>query len=187
MVRAIMAAAVVSGLAAVPSLAALSATGTVTETGTAGSGPSQTYTYSLSLTNTGDTTLGTYWYAWIPGQDYLTTSPTNITSPAGWQAIVTTGAAPDGFAIQWKANSAASYVPVGGTLSGFGYTGTDSPTFLAGPAPIFDHPPVTTTFVYSGAPFSDPGYRFVVSVVPEPATLGLFGVGGALALRRRRA
>ncbi len=35
---------------------------------------------------------------------------------------------------------------------------------MAGPSEFFDHPPVLESFVYGGAPFSDSGYEFVVSI-----------------------
>src|SRR5262245_42661065 len=77
-----------------------------------------TYRYSLDLQNTGTTTIGTFWYAWIPGEDFMATSPLNIVSPAGWNATITGGGANNGFAIQWTTNAP---IAAGTELSGFGF------------------------------------------------------------------
>jgi hypothetical protein len=164
-------------------LGAESATATLTaSTSAAGSH------YDAVLINTGTTTVGTFWFAWVPGKDFLPTSPLNITSPAGWQDIITHGSASDGYAIQWKATSAASDLAAGSSLSGFGFDSADTPTQLQGNSPFFPTFPVGTSFVYSGTPFSDAGFQFVAATVaaPEPASLGALGVGGLLLLRRRR-
>jgi hypothetical protein len=56
--------------------------------------------YSVTLDDTGSTTVGTFWFAWVPGKDFLDTQPTNITSPSGWQEVVTHGGSNDGYVIQ---------------------------------------------------------------------------------------
>ncbi len=122
-----------------------------------------TYQYSMTLTDTGTTTAGTFWFAWIPGQDYLLTSPLTISDPAGWTHIVTGGFAGDGFAIQWKATVASGDIQPGGSLSGFTFTTTDTPAYVSGNAKFQPTTPVLTGFIYSGAPFSDPGAQFVVA------------------------
>jgi hypothetical protein len=40
-----------------------------------------TFHYSLSLTDAGTTSIGTFWFAWVPGEDFMPTSPANILSP----------------------------------------------------------------------------------------------------------
>ena len=44
------------------------------------------FDYSITLTNSSASTvnLGTFWFAWVPGQDYLPTNPISETSPSGW-------------------------------------------------------------------------------------------------------
>src|SRR5450432_3365208 len=84
-----------------------------------------TYQYSATLNDTGSTTIGTFWFAWVPGEDFLDVSPTNIVTPAGWTALVTHVGAGDGYAIQYKATTAASYLQPGASLSGFGFTSTE--------------------------------------------------------------
>src|ERR1700678_1804042 len=64
-----------------------------------------TFAYTITLENTGATTIGTFWNAWVPGEDFMAVSPTNIISPTGWTANITNGGSDDGFAIQWVASS----------------------------------------------------------------------------------
>ena len=42
------------------------------------------YDYSITLNDTGTTTMGTFWFSWIPGTGFLSATPTDITSPTGW-------------------------------------------------------------------------------------------------------
>ena len=101
---------------------------------------------------------------------------------------VTHGGATDGYAIQFVAQSGTPLLAPGSSLSGFGFTSSESPTELAGDSSFYSHPPQTTSFVYSGTPFTNPSDQFVVSVssVPEPSSLvlGLFAIGMAVGYSR---
>ena len=119
-----------------------------------------TYHYKMTLNNIGTTNLGTYWFAWVPGEDFMPTSPTNISSPPSWTSQITFAGPGDGYAILWIASSPLA---PGGSLSGFEFDSTTTPQQMAGPSAFFDHPPVLESFVYEGAPLADPGYEFVVS------------------------
>ncbi len=149
--------------------------------------------YSLTLDDTGTTNLGTFWFAWVPGKDFMATAPSNIADPSGWSAITTHAGGADGFAIQWKAGAGALLAP-GQSLAGFMFDSATSPDQMMGDSVFFPGTPVTTTFVYSGAPFSDAGVEFLVepavSTVPEPSSLLLMSLGamGVVArFGRRRA
>jgi hypothetical protein len=135
-----------------------------------------TYNYTLTLYNGAGATgnIGSFWYAWVPGEFYLPTNPSGVSAPAGW-----TGAPfPFGGAssIQYSADSPADAILPGGSLS-FGFVSTDLPSVLAGNAPNHPGTPIGTSFVYSGGFFSDVGGQFVVQPVPEPSPLTLIGVG----------
>src|SRR4051794_41542655 len=56
-----------------------------------------TFRYTLDLNNTGTTTVGTLWYSWVPGEDFLPASPTNVVGPTGWTPTVRHEFANDGF------------------------------------------------------------------------------------------
>jgi hypothetical protein len=158
-----------SALLANPASAALLATATMTDSQIS---PGE-YQYDLTLNDVGTTTIGTFWFSWVPGINFMPATPTNLTAPAGWTDSLTTG---PGTAIQWLAGS--SLLSSGSSLTGFSFESTATPAQLAGfAAPPNQTFPVTTSFVYSGAPFSGAGYQFVPSVVPLPDTFGLLALG----------
>src|SRR5262245_3035638 len=114
-----------------------------------------TYQYSISLTDTGTTQIGTFWFSWLPGQGYLTDIP-SFTSPAGWSASITDGVPPaNGYSILW---SAATPLLPGQTLAGFTFTSTMTPAEVFGTSTIHPPTPVTTSTIYSGGIFSDAGF-----------------------------
>src|SRR5271157_586252 len=84
-------------LTVIPVRAQISATATVTSSVLNAS----TYHYDVVLKNTGTTTVGTFWFGWVPGVDYLPSAPVNVKSPANWNAAITHFSSADGYAIQW--------------------------------------------------------------------------------------
>ncbi|SRR5579883_2227107 len=83
-----------------------------------------TYHYKMTLTNTGTSNLGTYWFAWVPGEDFMPTSPTNISSPPSWTSTITFAGPGDGYAILWTAGTPLA---PGGSLSGFEFDSATTP------------------------------------------------------------
>jgi hypothetical protein len=135
------------------------------------------YTITLSNSSASTNSIGTFWFAWVPGKDFMATSPLSVTDPTGWTDHITHGGSTDGYAIQWVSSSLSDNVAIGGSLT-FQFTSADTPAQIAGNSQFYPTIPVETSFVYSGAPFSDAGFVFQVSSVPEPSTLTL----GILAL-----
>ena len=143
------------------------------------------YHYTVTLNNTGTTTIGTLWFAWIPGANFMATVPSSITSPAGWNSQVVGGAG--AASILWQAGSAGSRLAAGNTLTTFAFNSTSTPDQLAGFAVSSPSNHVTTSFIYSGAAFSDAGVQLTAAVVPVPSVAALAGLSVASLARRRRA
>jgi hypothetical protein len=176
--------AAASLLSASPSRADLSASAQVTATQLGGG----EYQYDVTLNDTGTTNVGTFWFSWVPGKDFMSVSPSGVLSPTGWVDAITHGGASDGYAIQWIDDGAA--LTSGNSLSGFQFDSPLTPAQLAAASPINSAFPTATSFVYIGKPFADPGSQFVASITPsatpEPGTLAITALGlGLLAIFRR--
>lgn len=147
-------------------LFAAGAAATVT-LGSSAPGPGNTtlYTYDVTLDDTGTGKIGTFWFAWTPGADYLASEPSTVTSPAGWSfQFQGSHNSADGTSILWTADTSSDAVQPGGSLPGFSFTTTDAPADIAGNARSHSGTPVTTSTVYSGtSPFSDAGLQFVAT------------------------
>jgi hypothetical protein len=151
-----------------------------------------TYQYDLTLSDTASssTNIGTLWYAWIPGKDYLTTKPNSatVTSPAGWTLnAITGGGAGDGYALRWYANSAGNQITPGTSLPGFSFESTDPPSTIFGDSTFYPTTPTSTFFTYSGdTAFSGTAVESVGTAVPEPASLAVIVPAIAMLSRRTR-
>ncbi len=143
--------------------AALSGTASITFTGT---GP---YQYFITLTNTGTGPIGTFWFAWVPGQNYLATSPTSVQDPTGWTHSITPPGG--GFAIEWVATTPLA----SGQTINFSFTSTDTPLQIAGNSLFFSHPKVTTTVLYAGQPLTGTAFQLIVQPIdfPTPPSLAI--------------
>jgi len=156
---------------------------------TPGAGNTWDYTMVISDASNATSPIGSFWYAWVPGQFYLPSSPSSATAATGWGATI----APSGsgqYSIQFIASSSAYYINPGSSLT-FHFVSTDTPSVLAGNAPNFPSTPIGTTVAYNAGLFSQYEDTFVVQSVPEPASaaLVLAGMGGlgAAGWRRRGA
>jgi len=153
------------------------ATGTLTETATsAGSN-----TFALTLQNTSTfASIQTFWFGWVPGEDFLDSSPSSVTTPAGWtDSIHGGGGGSDGYSIEFTTSTTP--LTAGSGLSGFGFTSADSLAQMAGNSTFYSGSAATTSVVNTGASESgNASVPFTVTVVPEPASAAL--IGGALFL-----
>lgn len=141
----------------------LSASGQLTSTGSGGA-----FHYTLVLSNSlaSTTNIETFWFAWLPGEDFMPANPTNIGNPSGWMDTITHGLYGDGYAIQFV-TSTAPLAP-GGSLT-FTFTSTTSPSIMAGNSSFGSRSPILTSFVYSGAPETGLSDEFTVESSTEPA------------------
>lgn len=139
-----------------------------------------TYTYTSVLVNTGTTTIGVFWFAWLPGQSFLPSPTISFIAPPGW-SVQAVGPEAGGYSALFTATT-----PIApGATASFGFTTPDPPSSVFGFAAAFPTTPVNTCFLYIGAPFGDPGVSVVsANNVPQsliPATsnvVELAWVGG---------
>ena len=136
-----------------------------------------TFDYSITLNDTGTTPIGTFWFAWdyVPDQDLMTSQPINVGSPIGWSAFVT-HLPGTGYGIEWIAGSGAA-LTAGNSLTGFTFSSPDTPAMLGGKSQIDPTFNTTSSFVYQGAAFADPGFNLV-------ATLACFRAGTRIRTER---
>jgi hypothetical protein len=150
------------------------------------------FNYTITLTNTsgtGNDSIATFWFAWVPGKDFLATDPLSVSPPSGWKDVITHGGATDGYAIQFDALATTNDLAPGGSLV-YSFTSADTPAELLGHSVFFTGFPVLTSFVYSLGPLKGDGAEFVVNgaSLPEPSSLvlGIVGAVGSLGCWRHR-
>jgi len=143
------------------------------------------FNYSITLNNAPGSTssIETFWFGWIPGEDFLPSRPTSVQTPSGWNYSIRGGPYSyygytynDGYSIEFTSSTAP--LPAGASLH-FGFVSSDSPSTMAGDSPIYPGTPIFTSYVYSGLG-AGVGSRFTVQV-PEPSALALLIVGSTIA------
>lgn len=143
------------------------------------------YDYSVTLNNLGSSTspIETFWFAWLPGADFLPSSPLSVQPPSGWSETITGGGPSDGYAIEFVTSTAP--LNPGGSLL-FEFQSSDTPAELAGDSPTHPGTPVGTSVLYAGGPFVGASQTLVVQSVPEPSGAGLLALGGLFWMMSRR-
>jgi hypothetical protein len=153
-----------------------------------------TFDYDILLNNdpSADNSILTFWFAWTDsGLDLLPSQPTVTGLPSGWNASVQGGpysyygyTYEDGYSIEF---TTSGYGMLPGDSLDFQFNSPDAPDALVADSPYYPGIPAATSFVYSGAPYSDAGSQFAVVPAPEPSSAGLLALGVAAGLAVRRA
>ena len=151
------------------------------------------FQYNIALTNTStDHTatgnIGTFWFSWVPGHDFMEAKPTNTTFPTGW-SVTPTGSnnTSDGNALEFIAGSGPLLTP--GNIDNFSFDSTEPLSQITGASSYTPFDNEATAFIYNGAAFGDAGDQITLTpvAVPEPVSTMLIAISGAgLLLRRRR-
>jgi hypothetical protein len=130
------------------------------------------YAYTLTLTNAPASTsdIGMFWFGWESGQaDFLSSEPTSIQTPAGWNATVEGGGAGDGYSVQFI--TFTTPLAPGSSVT-FTFDSTDSPRIMSEEAELFPGYPTLTSQVYSGHAADGLQEVFVAQLV-QPTSLGM--------------
>lgn len=161
----------ISKTAPITVLATAEATAKLTWTSTG-----TTFTYTLSLLNTGTKPIETFWFA-SDGEaekNLLPLKPSAEESPSGWRAEYGHDGTSDGYSILWTASKALA---PGDTATGFQFTTTAGPATVLGTSTHYPTLPVLTSFVYIGEPSGDPGYLVPISHITLPSyTVNVVGL-----------
>jgi hypothetical protein len=176
-------------LAGAAGAAFASETGTATIGATPLGGGEFQYNLALTNTSTDGSNIGTFWFSWIPGVDYMEAKPTSITAPTGWIFPIT-GAnnSSDGNAIEYYNIGGSGDQLTPGHTFNFSFDSTEPLSQILGPSSFDGHLVETTAFIYAGFPESDAGLEIQATAVPEPVTASMLALcGGGLLMRRRRA
>jgi hypothetical protein len=106
----------------------------------------------------------------------LASSPSSVASPAGWTDSITHAGPGDGFGIQWVASPSSVLTP-SASLTGFSFDSSDAPSSVFRDSAFSPGTPASTSFVYHAGPFSDAGFQFVATPVPEPSAWAMLLIG----------
>ena len=169
---------VLTGLA--PTYGQVSATATMTAVPDGGN-----YDYTITLNNTGTSNIEVFWFAWLPGYDFLTSSPTVTKTPTNWTTFVESGGYYGGYSIEFYDTGSTSPLAPDRSSSAFQFTSPDSPSILSANDPIFGYYPTTFSYVYQGAALASPSATIngiPITTVAEPSSVILLAFGGFVLL-----
>jgi len=162
----------VAGLAAsTASSQAQSASATLSDTAVAGG-----FDYTITLKNTGSSSLEGFWYGWTDFGNNLPSNPTTAGSSLGWVANFF-----GGNSIQWQ--GAAGTALAAGNSATFTFFDTSTPTAItttpSGSAISGQSVAYTGTIMFNEATsgVSTPVFSPVLVASPEPSSIALLGLG----------
>jgi len=149
---------------------AQSASATLSDTAVAGG-----FDYTITLDNTGSSSLEGFWYGWTDFGNNLPSNPTTAGNSLGWVNNL------DGNSIQWQ-GGAGNALAAGNTAT-FTFFSTSTPTAItttpSGPAISGQSVAYTGTIQFNEgvSGVSTPVFSPVLVAAPEPASMALLAVG----------
>jgi hypothetical protein len=168
-----MALAAAAGLAAsAVSSQAQSATATISDVAAGGG----VFDYTITLQNTGTTSLDAFWYAWTQSGNNLSADITTPGSSLGWTDTAKTG----NLAISWVDSSGTAPVGVGKSAT-FTFDSTETPTAIttppAGGSVAYVSAAGLNAFDQNDPGVASPVFYPTLAAVPEPTSMGLIAAG----------
>jgi hypothetical protein len=147
---------------------AQSATATISNTGMDGS----LFDYTITLHNTGTTSLDSFWYAWTLSGNNLPSAASNASSALGWVNSNIEGP----LSISWG-GTAGNALAAGGTTT-FSFESAANPTAIT-TSPSGDSVAYVNGITFSQGLAGDSTGVFspVLQTVPEPSSVGLMAAG----------
>ena len=168
-----LAVAVAAGLtASTVASQAQSATATISDVAAGGG----VFDYTITLQNTGTTSLDAFWYAWTQSGNNLSTDITSPGSSLGWTDSAKTG----NLAISWIDSSGTAPLAKGQSAT-FTFDSTETPTAIT-TSPSGESVAYVTVAGLNAFDQNDPGVASAVFsptlvAVPEPTSMGLIAAG----------
>jgi hypothetical protein len=164
--------AVAAGLAATTvSSHAQSATATISGLAAGGG----VFDYTITLKNTGTTSLDSFWYAWTLGGNNLSAAISNPGSSLGWVDTALEG----NTSISWEGNS-GNTLGMGQTAT-FTFDSTETPTAIttspSGESVAYVSGTGPNTFGQNSPGSASPVFSPTLVAAPEPSSLGLLVAG----------
>jgi hypothetical protein len=135
------------------------------------------FDYTITLQNTGATTLDSFWYAWTTSGNNLSAAISNPGSSLGWTDTALEG----NTSISWEGNSGNTLAA--GQSATFTFDSTETPTAIttppSGESVVYVSGTGPNTFGENSPGSASP--EFSPTLVPEPSSFGLL-LTGALGL-----
>jgi hypothetical protein len=146
------------------------------------------FDYTITLQNTGNISLDSFWYAWTVAGNNLSTAITTPGSSLGWTDTAIEG----NTSISWEGNS-GNALAVGQSAT-FTFDSTETPlaitTSPSGKSVAYVNGTGPSTFEQNDPGVASPVFSPTLVAAPEPSSLGLVAAGSlviAVARKLRKA
>lgn len=143
---------------------AQSATATISDVAAGGG----VFDYTITLKNTGTTSLDSFWYAWTLSGNNLSTAITDPGSSLGWTDTAIEG----NTSISWEGNSSDELAE--GQSATFTFDSTESPTAIttspSGESVVYVSGTGPNTFEQNDPGVASPVFSPTLETVPEPSS-----------------